>query len=110
MHRTEAAIQVLTVKECGKKWWLAQGRERIAPRAVDAYSDETYRIQEQTMSVSNPFFTASPLPYQAPPFDLIEQEHYRPAFDEGVRQKREQIAAIAQNSAPADFDLSLIHI
>lgn len=60
------------------------------------------------MSVSNPFFTASPLPYQAPPFDLIEQEHYRPAFDEGVRQKRDEIAAIAQNSKPADFDNTIL--
>ena len=60
------------------------------------------------MSVTNPFFTASPLPYQAPPFDLIAQEHYRPAFDEGIRQKRAEIAAIAQNSAPADFDNTIL--
>ncbi|WLI78944.1 peptidyl-dipeptidase Dcp [Kosakonia sp. H02] len=55
------------------------------------------------MSATNPFFTASPLPYQAPPFDAIQQEHYRPAFDEGVRQKRAEIAAITNNSAAADF-------
>ncbi|WP_342320761.1 peptidyl-dipeptidase Dcp [Kosakonia sp. BYX6] len=55
------------------------------------------------MSVTNPFFTASSLPYQAPPFDAIQQEHYRPAFDEGVRQKRAEIAAITHNNAAADF-------
>ncbi|QJT80594.1 peptidyl-dipeptidase Dcp [Kosakonia sp. MUSA4] len=60
------------------------------------------------MSVTNPFFSASPLPYQAPPFDVITDEHYRPAFDEGVRQKRAEIAAITANSAAADFDNTLL--
>lgn len=37
------------------------------------------------MSEQNPFFSVSLLPYQAPPFDLIQDCHYRPAFDEGIR-------------------------
>ncbi|SFT63283.1 peptidyl-dipeptidase Dcp [Kosakonia arachidis] len=60
------------------------------------------------MSVTNPFFSASPLPYQAPPFDVITDEHYRPAFDEGVRQKRAEIAAITANPAAADFNNTLL--
>ncbi len=60
------------------------------------------------MSVTNPFFSASPLPYQAPPFDVITDEHYRPAFDEGVMQKRAEIAAITANPAAADFDNTLL--
>lgn len=55
------------------------------------------------MSASNPFLTASPLPYQAPPFDLIDDDSYRPAFDEGIRRKRAEIAEIVSNPAPADF-------
>ena len=55
------------------------------------------------MSVTNPFFGISTLPYQAPPFDLIQQDHYRPAFDEGLTQKRAEINAITQNAASADF-------
>ena len=55
------------------------------------------------MSASNPFLTASSLPYQAPPFDLIDDDSYRPAFDEGIRRKRAEIAAIVSNPAPADF-------
>ncbi len=60
------------------------------------------------MSVTNPFFSASPLPYQAPPFDVITDDHYRPAFDEGVRQKRAEIAAITANPADADFTNTLL--
>ncbi|UMX80715.1 hypothetical protein MJ575_14165 [Klebsiella pneumoniae] len=37
------------------------------------------------------------LPYQAPPFDVIDDSHYRPAFDEGVQQQRAEIRAIIDN-------------
>lgn len=55
------------------------------------------------MSVSNPFFTCSTLPYQAPRFDLINDDHYRPAFGEAIRQKRADIAAIVAQTAAANF-------
>lgn len=55
------------------------------------------------MSLTNPFFSHSLLPYQAPRFDLIKTEHYRPAFDKGIKQKRADIAAIIANSAAPDF-------
>ncbi|MBJ8873797.1 peptidyl-dipeptidase Dcp [Citrobacter koseri] len=56
------------------------------------------------MSLTNPFFSQSVLPYQAPRFDLIEDRHYRPAFDEGMRQKRAEIDAIVQNPQAPDFE------
>ena len=55
------------------------------------------------MLVTNPFFGISALPYQAPPFDRIQQDHYRPAFDKGVAQKRAEVQAIAENVEPATF-------
>ncbi|NIF36192.1 peptidyl-dipeptidase Dcp [Enterobacter sp. Tr-810] len=55
------------------------------------------------MSVSNPFFEISLLPYQAPRFDVINDSHYRPAFDEAMRQKRADIEAIIAQTAPPDF-------
>lgn len=60
------------------------------------------------MSVNHPFSGISTLPYQAPPFDLIHQDHYRPAFDEGMTQKRAQVDAITGNAAPADFDNTVL--
>ncbi|HCR0846918.1 peptidyl-dipeptidase Dcp [Klebsiella aerogenes] len=60
------------------------------------------------MTDNNPFLHVSLLPYQAPHFDLIKDSHYRPAFDEGVRRQREEIAAIINNPAPADFDNTLV--
>ncbi|AIR66394.1 peptidyl-dipeptidase Dcp [Cedecea neteri] len=56
------------------------------------------------MLQSNPFFQPSLLPYQAPHFDEITNDHYRPAFDEGKRIKREEVAAIADNPAAPTFE------
>ncbi|WP_152081007.1 peptidyl-dipeptidase Dcp [Enterobacter oligotrophicus] len=55
------------------------------------------------MSVNNPFFEISPLPYQAPRFDEITDSHYRPAFDEAMRQKRAEIDAIVAQTTEPDF-------
>ncbi|PWG72788.1 peptidyl-dipeptidase Dcp [Enterobacter mori] len=55
------------------------------------------------MSANNPFFDISLLPYQAPRFDAIKDSHYRPAFDEALRQKRADIAAIVAQVAAPDF-------
>ncbi|HAK48987.1 MAG TPA: dipeptidyl carboxypeptidase II, partial [Salmonella bongori] len=52
---------------------------------------------------TNPFLDQSMLPYQAPRFDRIKECHYRPAFDEGVRQKRAEIEAIVNHPATPDF-------
>lgn len=56
------------------------------------------------MSAMNPFFASSTLPYQAPPFDMIDDSHYRPAFDEALKRKRQEIADIANNPQPASFE------
>lgn len=63
---------------------------------------------EPTMSAQNPFFETSLLPYEAPRFDVITDQHYRPAFDEAVRIKREEIAAIVANTAAPDFDNTVL--
>lgn len=60
------------------------------------------------MSAMNPFFASSTLPYQAPPFDKINDDHYRPAFDEALKRKRQEIADIAQNAAVATFDNTVV--
>lgn len=55
------------------------------------------------MTATNPFFEISLLPYQAPHFDEINDSHYRPAFDEALRQKRADIDAIVSQTTAPDF-------
>jgi len=57
---------------------------------------------------SNPFFSESTLPFHAPRFDLIRNEHYEPALEEGMRQELAEIDAIAKQTDAATFDNTIV--
>jgi peptidyl-dipeptidase Dcp len=59
-------------------------------------------------SGANPFFVESTLPYHAPRFDLIRNEHYQPAIEEGMRQQLVEIDAIARQMAAPTFDNTIV--
>ncbi|MFF8314595.1 M3 family metallopeptidase [Streptomyces lydicus] len=54
--------------------------------------------------MANPFFEPSDLPYALPPFARIRHEHYLPAFERGMAEQREEIAAIGSRTAPPTFE------
>ncbi|WP_432978053.1 M3 family metallopeptidase [Dactylosporangium sp. CA-233914] len=60
------------------------------------------------MTTDNPFFAPSELPYQLPPFDRIEVDHYLPAFERGMEEQRAEVAAIVADPAPPTFDNTLV--
>lgn len=51
----------------------------------------------------NPFFETYKNKYGAPPFDKIKNEHYLPAFNEGIKQHQAEINAIANSSETPTF-------
>ncbi|EGF33172.1 Peptidyl-dipeptidase Dcp [Oxalobacteraceae bacterium IMCC9480] len=61
-----------------------------------------------TITPDNPFFAASTLPYQLPPFDRIKDADYAPAFADGMRQQLTEIRAIADNPAAPSFDNTIV--
>ncbi|MEP6767289.1 MAG: M3 family metallopeptidase [Acidobacteriota bacterium] len=52
---------------------------------------------------ANSLLTVSPLPYQAPPFDKIQESDYAPALEEGMKRQIAEIEAIANNPEPPTF-------
>ncbi len=60
------------------------------------------------LSRSNPFATASTLPFHAPPFDRIKDSDYQPALEAGMKEQIVEIEPIANQSAPATFDNTII--
>lgn len=56
----------------------------------------------------NPFFAASTLPYQAPPFDRIRDTDYQPALEEGMKQHLAEVEAIASQSAAPTFENTIV--
>ena len=57
---------------------------------------------------ANPFASASPLLYQAPPFDRIHDADYQPAVEEGMRRQLAEVAAIASDTAVPSFDNTIV--
>jgi len=57
---------------------------------------------------ANPLFVESDLPYHAPRFDLIRNEHYQPALEEGMRERLAEIDAIAKQTAPPAFENTIV--
>ncbi|MFZ6654910.1 M3 family metallopeptidase [Undibacterium sp. TJN19] len=57
---------------------------------------------------ANPFASASTLQFEYPVFDKIRNEHYAPAFAEGMRRQKAEIVAIANNPAPATFENTVV--
>jgi peptidyl-dipeptidase Dcp len=56
-----------------------------------------------TLPADNPFAAPSPLPFGAPPFDRVRDEHFLPAFTAGMAQHLAEVRTIATATAPATF-------
>ncbi len=52
----------------------------------------------------NPFLGEYNTPFGVPPFDIIENEHFIPAFQEGIQRQEAEIEAIISNSAKPTFE------
>src|SRR5256885_9777587 len=57
---------------------------------------------------TNPFASASPLLYHAPPFDRIHDADYQPAVEEGMRRQLAEVATIASDTAAPGFDNTIV--
>lgn len=62
----------------------------------------------QPWGPANPFYAASPLPYQAPPFDKIHDADFAPAIEAGMAEQRREIEAIANDPAPPTFENTFV--
>lgn len=59
-------------------------------------------------SSTNPLFTKSTLPFEAPPFDKIKDSDFKPALEEGMKQHLAEIEKIANNPYAPTFDNTLV--
>lgn len=57
---------------------------------------------------SNPFMRKSALQYQAPEFDKIKDEHFKPAFDYGMKVQLAEIENIANNPSAPTFANTIV--
>ncbi len=71
-----------------------------------------YSCQNQkkatTENMENPFFKEWTTPFGVPPFDEIKEEHYLPAFAEGIKQQEAEIEQIVANPDEPSFENTIL--
>lgn len=69
--------------------------------AIILLSPIHYSNDEKNMN--NPFFKEWNTPFQTPPFSEIKEEHYPPAFEEGIKEQKEEIEQLINNKELPTF-------
>ncbi|MGD0840500.1 MAG: peptidyl-dipeptidase Dcp [Candidatus Acidiferrales bacterium] len=89
-----------------------EARAQNSTAAAQAASAPTGRAHQtdggQAFGPSNPFYAASTLPFQAPPFDKIKDADYQPAIEAGIAQQEKEVQEIADNPAAATFENTIV--
>jgi peptidyl-dipeptidase Dcp len=75
---------------------------------VASLQTNTLHSQNNSVQMKNPLLQKSTLQYQAPHFNLIKDEHFKPAFQYGLGAHDKEILAIANNTAKATFQNTVL--
>lgn len=59
-------------------------------------------------AAKNPFFGKYKTPHETIPFDKIELKHYEPAFDEGIKERKQEIDKIISNPETPTFENTIV--
>jgi peptidyl-dipeptidase Dcp len=76
--------------------------------AASVVAANAFAAPASLLEASNPFAKPSTLPFQYPAFDKIKNEHFAPAYAEGMRQQAAEIEKIANNKAAPTFDNTIV--
>ena len=74
----------------------------------ELFSMDTESTMGKTMAQSNPFFSDSTLPLGYPRFDQIKNEHYEPAFKQGIENHLAEVEMIASQSNAPTFENTIV--
>jgi len=73
-------------------------------------TNNTKAVSGGKLKNTNPFYKKSELYMSYPPFDLIEDEHYLPAFTKGMSDHLKEIDLIINNSEKPTFENTILAI
>ena len=76
--------------------------------ALVAVAAVSVGVAEGQFGPANPFYKASALPFQAPPFDKIKDGDYEPAILAGMDEQTREVRAIADNPAAPTFANTIV--
>ncbi|MGB9108014.1 MAG: dipeptidyl carboxypeptidase II, partial [Telluria sp.] len=80
----------------------------FASTAIPAAAASAAPASSAALDASNPFAKVSTLPFHYPAFDKIKDAHFKPAFEAGMREHLQEVAAIANNKAAPTFENTIV--
>src|SRR5262249_32474706 len=89
-------------KGCMKRDWML-GLTALIASFTSGSPASAQTASASPTSPPNPFYSASTLQFESPPFDKIRDSDYQPAIEEGMKQQLAEIEAIAAQSEPPTF-------
>ncbi len=72
------------------------------------FQTQNMSAQKKSDIMKNPLLQKSMLQYQAPVFNMIKDENFKPAFEFGLKKNDEEVLAIANNSAKPNFQNTVL--
>ncbi|MCU7578198.1 M3 family metallopeptidase [Riemerella anatipestifer] len=70
--------------------------------------EKTKTSADIPVPAGNPFLEKSKLQYQAPEFDKIKDEHFKPAFDYGLKVQALEVQKISENTEAPTFENTVL--
>lgn len=70
--------------------------------------EKTKTSADIPVPAGNPFLEKSKLQYQAPEFDKIKDEHFKPAFDYGLKVQELEVQRISENTEAPTFENTVL--
>lgn len=64
--------------------------------------------EQSKTGTENPFFSEYDTPFGVPPFDRVDNEHFIPAFEQGMEQHKKEVELILDNEEEPTFDNTII--
>lgn len=72
------------------------------------FSCKNKDMNQSSATSDNPLLSTFSTPYGVPPFDLIRDEHYKPAFEAAMAIHKSEIDSIASIASSPDFNNTIV--
>lgn len=100
------AVSSVFLTACDNQSSQAVDANQSKPEVVKTQpvKDVSEEVVNKTVEQSgNPFFEEWDTPFGMPPFDKIKNEHFLPAFEEGIKKAKAEIQAVADSTEAPTF-------
>jgi peptidyl-dipeptidase Dcp len=76
--------------------------------ALSAAEKSPVAAQNKKSMTANPLLTESTLPFYVPPFDKIKNEHFTPAYEQGMAEELKEVEKIAVDPEKPTFENTIV--